>query len=112
LTRRLAGCAALAALLPLVALAPVPSRAQDTDVSGRVEGSMELSLRRVAPGRVEATVTTTLPGTALRVSQRGRSTRSARTFADPVTNAVVTVRTSPSRTAVTRQTITLGPQSP
>ena len=111
MTRRLAGGAALAALLLAAALAAVPSRAQETDVSGRVEGAVELSLRRVAPDRVRVTVSSTVPGTAVSVTRAGRRTR-LRAYGEPVTGAAVAVRSRTSRSGVTRQTITFGPQSP
>lgn len=99
--------AAVAALIAALGLAAVPTRAQETEISGRVEGVVVLSLRHVSPESVRATVTATVPGTALSVSQAGRPARAVRTYEGPVTNARVTVRTSGAQ-----QTITFGPQSP
>lgn len=101
-------CAALLALL----LAAAPSDAQDTDVSGRVDGVLKLSIRQAASGDVRATASSTVGGTALSVRRAGGRARTLRTFAEPVTGASATVRTAPSRSGVTRQTVILGPQSP
>ena len=101
------------ALLVASALAAsAPTGAQETGISGQVESTIELSLQSSASGRVQATVTATVGGTQLSVSERGRSPQALRAFPGPVVKQRVTVRTTASDAGVTEKTITFGPQGP
>jgi hypothetical protein len=106
MTRRLACCALTAALLSGLA-AGRTSRAQETEINGHVDGLVSLSLRNVAPDRVRATVTATIPRTALSVSQPGRPSRTLGAYPGPVTRARATLTASAGQ-----QTITFGTQTP
>jgi hypothetical protein len=88
-----------------------PTGAQETDISGQVQSTIELSLRRSAPGRVQATVTATVGATQLSVSEPGQGPRVLRTFQGPQARERVTVGTT-KRAGATEQTITFGPQGP
>jgi predicted secreted protein len=102
------------ALLAVGALAAVsaPTGAQETDISGQVESTIELSLQQPAPDRVQATVTATVGGTQLSVAEAGRSPRVLRAFRGAIARERVTVRTTKREAGVTEQTITFGPQGP
>lgn len=102
----------LAAALFAVAAVAGPTHAQGTDISGQVESVVKLSLERGSPQVVRATVSSTVPGTGLSVSQQGRPTRALRSFREPVTNARVTARGDASAAGVVYQTFTFGPQTP
>jgi hypothetical protein len=104
--RRLACCALAAALLSGLA-AGRTSRAQETEINGHVDGLVSLSLRNVAPDRVQATVTTTIPRTALSVSRTGRPASTLRAYPGPVTRARTTLTASAGH-----HTITFGTQTP
>jgi hypothetical protein len=95
-----------------LAAASAPTGAQETDISGQVQSTIELSLQRSAPDRVQATVTATVGGTQLSVSESGRRPRALRAFQGPLTQERVTVGTTKRSGGVTEQTITLGPQGP
>ena len=103
-----------AALVVTVALAAAsaPTGADETGISGQVESTVELSLAQPAPDRVEATVTATVGGTQLSVSEPGRSPWVLRAFPRPVAQQRVTVHAAQRGDGVTEQTITLGPQGP
>lgn len=109
--RRRAVAWALVAAGALVA-ASAPTGAQETDVSGQVESTIELSLRQPAPDRVQATVTATVGGTQLSVSEAGHPPQVLRAFPGPQVQQRVTVRTAKRGADVTEQTITFGPQGP
>jgi hypothetical protein len=100
-----------AAGLLAVALAATPTGAQETEIIGRVDSVLELSLEQAAPDQVRATVTATVPDTELSVSEPGRAARTLRTYRRPTTRSRVSVPAASGRTSVT-QTITFGPQSP
>jgi hypothetical protein len=95
-----------------LAAASAPTGAQETGVSGQVESTIELSLRQPAPDRVQATVTATVGGTQLSVSESGQRPRVLRAFQGPLAQERVTVRTTKRSAGVTEQTITFGPQGP
>ncbi len=95
-----------------LAAASAPTGAEETGISGQVESRVELSLQSSAPDSVQATVTATVGGTQLSVSERGRSPQALRAFQGPVVKQRVTVRTTASDAGVTEKTITLGPQGP
>ena len=63
-----------------LAAASAPTGAEETGISGQVESTIELSLQPSAPDRVQATVTATVGGTQLSVTEPGRSPRVLRTF--------------------------------
>lgn len=95
-----------------LAAASAPTGAQETGISGQVESTIELSLQRTAPDRLQATVTATIGGTRLSVTEPGQSPRVLRAFQGPLAQERVTVRTTKRSAAVTEQTITFGPQGP
>jgi len=95
-----------------LAAASAPTGAEETGISGQVESTIELSLHSSAPDRVQATVTATVGGTQLSVSERGRSPQVLRAFQSPMAQERVTVRTTASDASVTEKTITFGPQGP
>lgn len=95
-----------------LAAASAPTGAQETGISGQVESTIELSLVRSAPERVQATVTATVGGTQLSVAESGRSPRVLRAFRDPLVRERVIVSTTKRGAGVTEQTITFGPQGP
>jgi hypothetical protein len=103
--------AALVVAVAAAAVASAPTDAEETGISGQVESTIELSLQRSAPDRVQATVTATIGGTQLSVSGSGQSPRALRTFRGPVAQERVTVTTGRDAGA-TEQTITFGPQGP
>jgi hypothetical protein len=107
--RRVAGGALLAAVA--LAAASAPTGAEETGISGQVQSTIELSVQRSAPGRVQATVTATVGGTQLSVAERAASPRVLRRFRTPMAGARVTVRAAKGG-GVTEQTITFGPQGP
>jgi hypothetical protein len=106
--------AVIGALLAAGALAAAsaPTGAEETGISGQVESTIELSLQSSAPDRVQATVTATVGGTRLSVSERGRSPQLLRAFQGPMAQQRVTVRRTSSDAGVTEKTITFGPQGP
>jgi hypothetical protein len=95
-----------------LAAASAPTGAEETGISGQVESTVGLSLAQPAPGRIDATVTATVGGTRLSVSERGHRPRVLRAFSRPVAQQRVTVRATARDAGVTEQTITLGPQGP
>jgi hypothetical protein len=109
--RRRATIGALLAAGALTA-ASAPTGAQETGITGQVESTIELSLQRSAPDRVQATVTATVGGTQLSVSEPGQSPRVLRAFEGPIAQERVTVHTAKRSAGVTEQTITFGPQGP
>jgi formylmethanofuran dehydrogenase subunit E len=96
----------------VLAVASVPTGAEETGISGQVESTIELTLARSAPDCVQATVTATVGGTRLSVAEQGKSPRVLRTFRKPLAGVQVTVRARPQGSGVTEQTITFGPQGP
>jgi hypothetical protein len=110
--RRRVRCGAAVALLAL-GLAQAPTGAQEqTGISGQVRSTMELSTEQAAPGRVEATISATVSGTQLSVSAPGRPAQVLGTYRGPMTQRKVTAAAGVTRSGVTEQTITFGPQSP
>ena len=107
--RAIAGALLVAGAL---AAASAPSGAEETGISGQVESTIELSLQSSAPDRVQATVTATVGGTQLSVSEPGQSPRVLRAFPGPMVKQRVTVRTTASAAGETEKTITFGPQGP
>jgi hypothetical protein len=95
-----------------LAAASAPTGAQETGISGQVESTIELSLQRSSSDRVQATVTATVGGTQLSVSEPRQGSRVLRTFRDPLVQEHMTVRTTKRDAGVTEQTITFGPQGP
>jgi len=85
------------------ALVAAAGGAAGTGVTGTVDGMVELSLKRTAPDRVEATVTATVAPT--RLSADGRELH---TYDKPITGARAAARAR----GTTELTITYGPQSP
>jgi hypothetical protein len=106
--RRVAHGAAVAVVA--LAAASAPTGAEETGISGQVESTVELSLAQPAADRVQATVTATVAGTQLSVSEPGGDPRVLRGFRGPVAKRQVSVRTTSA--GVTEQTITFGPQGP
>jgi hypothetical protein len=109
--RRRAATGALVAVAVLVAVS-APTGAQETDISGQVQSTIELSLRPSAPDRVQATVTATVGGTQLSVAEPGQPSRVLRAFQGPLVKERVTVHATKRGAGVTEQTITFGPQGP
>ena len=95
-----------------LAAASAPTGAEETGISGQVESTIELSLARSAPDRVQATVTATVGGTQLSVAESGRSPRVLRAFPKPLAGERVSVSMTKRGAGVTEQTITFGPQGP
>jgi hypothetical protein len=110
--RRTVHGATLVIAAAVAAAASAPTGAEETGISGQVESTIELSLQQPAPDRVQATVTATVGGTQLSVSERGRDPRVVRAFRGPVAKQQVSVRATGRGAGVTEQTITFGPQGP
>jgi hypothetical protein len=109
--RRVLGGTAVAALALTFTQAPTGAQEQ-TGISGQVQSTMELTLKQAAPGRVEATISATVAGTQLSVAEPGRPAQVLGTYRGPMTRRKVTVRAVVTRSGLTEQTITFGPQSP
>jgi hypothetical protein len=96
----------------LFAVASAPTGAEETGISGQVQSTIELSLQQAAPDRVQATVTATVGGTRLSVSEAGRTPRVLRSFRAAMAREQVTVRTTGRDNDATEPIITFGPQGP
>ena len=95
----------------LAAVASAPTGAEETGISGQVQSTIELSLQPPASGRVQATVTATVGGTRLSVSEPGRARGCCAPFGTRSSAASVRAHDR-SVAGVTEQTITFGPQGP